>query len=191
MSQDPESAGSAGRERTEPAGGDGTRSSVGRLPPPAFPPDATRRQHEIRDRDAGLGEGLAPYEQVADSDLPEDAFILPDEPIPWLPEVPAGAFIDPDEPIVRQEGEPDRIGPEEAVVTGLGDDAHLDRGELAAAGDPYVLDLVEKVAKLAEALRRRGEAGLRTERGMSPFEATLRAYCVGYLAGRRAEDDPA
>jgi hypothetical protein len=24
---------------------------------------------------------------------------------------------------------------------------------------------------------------------MSRFEATLRAYCVGYLAGRRAEDE--
>lgn len=25
---------------------------------------------------------------------------------------------------------------------------------------------------------------------MTRFEATLRAYCVGYLAGRRAEDPP-
>jgi hypothetical protein len=41
---------------------------------------------------------------------------------------------------------------------------------------------------LAESLNRKGEAGLRANLEMSRFEATLRSYCVGYLAGRRAED---
>jgi hypothetical protein len=51
------------------------------------------------------------------------------------------------------------------------------------------MEVVEAVRKLAEALGRKGEAGLRTTPSMSRFEATLRAYCVGYLAGRRAEDE--
>jgi len=65
----------------------------------------------------------------------------------------------------------------------------MDPEELVAAGDPYVMDLVQKVGKLAEALRTRGEAGLRTAPEMDRFESTLRGYCVGYLAGRRAEDE--
>jgi hypothetical protein len=47
---------------------------------------------------------------------------------------------------------------------------------------------MEAVSKLAESLNRKGEAGLRANLEMSRFEATLRSYCVGYLAGRRAED---
>jgi hypothetical protein len=45
------------------------------------------------------------------------------------------------------------------------------------------------VGKLAEALRRKGEAGLQTLPGMTSFEGTLRAYCVGYLRGLHAKDD--
>jgi hypothetical protein len=53
------------------------------------------------------------------------------------------------------------------------------------------MEVSEAVAKLAEALRRRGESGLRATPEMTRFEATLRSYCVGYLAGRRAEEPPA
>ena len=52
------------------------------------------------------------------------------------------------------------------------------------------MELTEAVGKLAQALRHRGEAGLRTTPDMGRFDATLRAYCIGYLAGRRAEAEP-
>jgi predicted component of type VI protein secretion system len=65
----------------------------------------------------------------------------------------------------------------------------VDPSELRAAGDPWVLDLTQRMERLAQALRQRGEAGLRTDPEMDRFDATLRAYCVGYLAGRRAGED--
>ncbi|MDZ7779714.1 MAG: hypothetical protein U5R14_07215 [Gemmatimonadota bacterium] len=77
---------------------------------------------------------------------------------------------------------------EKGTVTGIGDDPHLQAEELASGGDPYVIELSNAVSKLAEALRHRGEAGLKATPDMTRFEATLRAYCVGYLAGRRAEE---
>jgi hypothetical protein len=78
---------------------------------------------------------------------------------------------------------------EEGVVTGMGFDAHMEPEELVTGGDPHVMEVVEAVRKLSDALKRKGEAGLRAAPGMRRFEATLRAYCVGYIAGRRAEDE--
>jgi len=78
---------------------------------------------------------------------------------------------------------------EEGVVTGMGSDPHMDPTELVTGGDPHVIELIGAVGRLAEALKRKGEAGLRTSPRMTRFEATLRSYCVGYLAGRRAEDE--
>ncbi len=127
--------------------------------------------------------------------VPESAFISPDEPIRRPTAVgDDDAFISPDEPIRRRAplapplaGE--EVDPDEVVVTGIGDDAHLDADELALGFDPYVLEVVEKVGALAEALKRRGEAGLKATPEMTRFEATLRSYIVGYLAGRRAADE--
>ncbi len=170
--------------------GDASRPS---LPPPAFPPGMRRRQ--VRQP------AHAPAKK-------ESAFISPDDPLPSRDDTLAGAIISPDEPLVREDRgafispddpfpdrgiptAPDGDDDAEGVVTGMGDDAHLDPEELAAGGDPYVLDLMNKVSTLAEALKRRGEAGLRSTPNMDRFEATLRAYCVGYLAGRRAEEDDA
>jgi hypothetical protein len=99
------------------------------------------------------------------------------------------ALIEPDEPLPTRYPLPDGEGQaEEGIATGIGDDAHLDPSAWAAETDPYLGDLTAAVSKLAEALKRRGEAGLHAAPSMSRFEATLRAYCVGYLAGRRAED---
>ena len=78
--------------------------------------------------------------------------------------------------------------PEEGEVVGMDFDAHLSRQEIVARGDPHVMALIESVSKLAEALRHQGEAGLHATPEMSRFEATLRADCVGYLAGRRANE---
>ena len=69
-------------------------------------------------------------------------------------------------------------------------DDHMDAEDLVSGGDPYVMDLVQKVGMLAGALRSQGAAGLRSAPGMDKFELTLRGYRVGYFAGRRVEDDP-
>jgi hypothetical protein len=131
----------------------------------------------------------------ATSDDLSSAFILPDDPIPdRAGNVPDDAFSSPDDPIRRRAPrtstlDPHEVDLEEVVVTGIGDDAHMDADELALGFDPHVLDVVDKVGKLAEALKRKGEAGLKATPEMTRFEATLRSYIVGYLAGRRAADE--
>lgn len=159
-----------------------------RLPPPAFPPGSRRASTPRRaveaDNDAGdmAGAFISPDEPLPErsSLMADAAFISPDEPIPHRPPRSAPVAVD------DEEGDDD-FG--EGVVTGIGDDAHLDPEELALGFDPYVLEVVGKVNKLAEALKHRGEAGLRATPDMTRFEATLRSYCVGYLSGRRAEDE--
>lgn len=175
--------------------GRGARS----LPPPAFPPGARRvsvpRPEASSDNLAGAL--ILPDDPIPERDgaVPAEAFISPDEPIVRKPAgAPDDAFISPDEPIrQRAPRSPARavepIDLDEVVVTGIGDDAHLEPDELAAGFDPHVLEVVDEVTKLAEALRRKGEAGLRTTPGTTRFGATLRSYCVGYLAGRRAADE--
>ena len=169
-----------------------------RLPPPAFPPGARRHVHRN-----SSSPKPSPSRSVGVGD---DAFISPDDPIPERRDTVAEAFISPDDPIPERGAKP-AFGPgfispdeplplrgqvgeeEEGVVTGIGSDPHMDPEELATGGDPHVLEVVQAVGRLAEALKRRGEAGLRTTMDMNRFDATLRAYCVGYIAGRRAEDD--
>ena len=152
-----------------------------RLPPPAFPP-GKRRIHVRR------------HLEQTDDELGE-AYISPDAPLPARGPGLDAAIISPDDPMPERTASQvvataaGALDAEEGVVTSMGLDAHLDPEELAAAGDPHVMELVAMVGVLAEALKRRGEAGLRSLPGMSRFEATLRAYCVGYLAGRRAEQD--
>ena len=151
-----------------------------RLPPPAFPPGARK---------------AATHRQAGEPHDISTAFISPDEPIPdRAGSVPGDAFISPDAPVPHRRPRTAAAAAEledfgEGVVTGMGDDAHMAPEELALGFDPHVLEVVDKVAKLAEALKQKGEAGLRSTPDMSRFEATLRSYCVGYLAGRRAEDE--
>lgn len=141
--------------------------------------------------------------------IAEDAFIDPDEPIvrkapPSKPEDFEEVLSRVSRAATEEEGETEEEDTlpafesededeMEVVVTGIGDNAHLeDEEELDAAetyGDPHVAALVEKVGKLADALRSKGEAGLRTTSEMGRFEATLRGYCVGYLAGKREAED--
>lgn len=207
--------------RTVPEQRDGTAEeapNVDRLPPPMFPP-GSRRRHLRR----VVPESSEPPREDEASGIPDDAFILPDEPISrpgggpseeatssaadeWSREEAEGidgAFIHPDTPIVRT-GPPSTpadyedvlrgqgsISPEEVVVTGIGDDPHLEDEELERLehfGDVYVADLSAALDRLADAVRVRGEAGLKSSPDMSPFEVTLRAYCVGYLSGRREEE---
>ena len=186
-------------------------SSGSRLPPPAFPPGSRRRlsnNNSGRVAPPDLGDALiSPDDPIPERDYSvEDALISPDDPMPDRKDpigeaaIPSddssGAFISPNDPIpprnivTAEPGGVPQFETEGGVVTGMGMDHHMDAEELATGGDPYVMDLVQKVGKLAEALRAKGEAGLRSSPGMDQFETTLRGYCVGYLAGRRAKNDP-
>ncbi len=169
----------------QPAPGPSSDGRGGRhLPPPAFPPGA--RQVTVQ-------------QAAGTSDDFSAALIQPDDPIPdRMGSGPDnafshGAFISPDEPIRRRaphtSAVAEALDADEAVVTGIGDDAHMGAEEIALGFDPHVLEVVDKVGKLAEALKRRGEAGLRATPEMSRFEATIRSYCVGYIAGRRASEE--
>ena len=164
-------------------------SKDSRLPPPAFPPGS--RKHRSRnstgpvtaEKGSRSGEGeafISPDEPLPDRVDPfSDALISPDEPLPERREEMSDAFIDAHAAAVG-EGE----------VVGMNMDPHLEPEESVSGGDPHVIELMEAVAKLAQAVRQKGEAGLRATPEMTRFESTLRAYCVGYLAGRRAEEPP-
>lgn len=138
------------------------QSKERRLPPPAFPPGGRERIRGSIGPERGKVRG--PEARAADGG--GLAFISPEEPLPLQSEVEGG------------------------VVTGLGEAARYAPQQISAAGDPHLHELTLAIEKLAEALKRRGEAGLHAAPGMSRFEATLRAYCVGYLAGRRADRAP-
>jgi len=171
-----------------------------RLPPPAFPPGSRRHVHR---NNSASHTARSPVRTGVD----DDAFISPDDPLPERRDPVAEAFISPDDPLPERtaaaaleaaffrpggsfgDTDDDPGEHEEGVVTGMGSDPHMDPEELSSGGDPHVIEVAKAVGKLAEALKRRGEAGLRTTMDMSRFEATLRAYCVGYIAGRRAEED--
>jgi len=189
---------SAPRSREERDGQREAPPGLDRLPPPMFPPGARHVHARRSSAPAGV--------EREHGGIPEDAFISPDDPIVREGDAEAGfgedAFIDPDAPIVRTS--PPRPPAdyedvlrstgallEEGVVTGIGDDAHLEEEDIRALegfDDPDVEELSRALDRLADAVRGKGEGGLRTSADMSRFEATLRAYCVGYLAGRRGGD---
>lgn len=55
----------------------------------------------------------------------------------------------------------------------------------SAPVDPHVEAVMALVRRLADDLEAHGETALAADAEVSPFEATLRAYCVGYLEGLR------
>lgn len=163
-----------------------------RLPPPAFPPG--KRRHSYRNSQGTHSD---------DTRSSSDGYISPDDPLPPRADPIRSAFISPDDPFPERtldlaEGahaltpmDSEEEEDEEGQVVGMDLSPHLDQAEGVPRGDPHIMEVVEAVSKLAEALRRRGESGLRSTPAMSRFEATLRAYCVGYIAGRRAEEPAA
>lgn len=164
-----------------------------RLPPPAFPPGY--RRHVSRGSTGSNGRATRPVSAF------EGALILPEDPMPGDVDPMRAAFISPDDPIPARKTEladassdaqaaAGRHEPEEGEVVGMDLEPHLALDEVVARGDPHVMELMRAVAKLAESVGKKGEAGLRVRPGMTRFEATLRAYCVGYLAGRRGDDPP-
>jgi hypothetical protein len=149
------------------------------LPPPVFPPgsarDAGTPTHDARD----------PTEEEGEGAIPEDAIHDPDDPVLRVepPTVP------PDfEAVMSGVGSLERrMG--EVSVTGMGNDPHLRPDpSLEPCVDEHVAELSAALERLRRGLASRGEAALKVDPDMSRFDATLRAYCVGYLAGRRAED---
>jgi len=171
-----------------------------RLPPPAFPPGTRRQAHRNSTgprkpsaEASGHDELISPDDPLPPRDKLADAFISPDEPLPPRRAQSATGLVAPDEKLPVLDPETDMafvdVDDDEGVVTGIGFDPHLDPSELVAGGDPHVMEVSEAVRKLARALEQRGEVGLRATPGMGRFDATLRAYCVGYIAGRRAEDE--
>lgn len=163
------------------------KSNERRLPPPAFPPGS--RKHRARNSSG------PPTGTVEKGD---DAFISPDEPLPDRLDPFGEALISPDDPLPDRRGEmSDAFEDAHAAAVGEGEvmgmdmDPRRDPEETHSGGDPHVMELENAVAKLAQAVRQKGEAGLRATPEMTRFESTLRAYCVGYLAGRRVEDPPA
>lgn len=140
------------------------RKAGRRLPPPAFPPGG-----------GGARRGMT--REARPGDLSDGMISPPSDPRPLR---------------ASQEGDeelPARIDPRDVRVTGMGDEERLERTKVPLAEDPPVLEVVEMVGRLARALRHQGKAALQVTPEMSPFEATLRAYCVGYIAGRRGEEE--
>jgi len=143
-----------------------------------------------------------PDEGEGDGKIPADAIFSPDDKVVRVNAiVPEDAFFSPDQPVVRQ-APPTKPEDFEAVmkglaadddndvvVTGMGLDSHMRGGGEKAIEDPHVERLYVSLRALTKGVRERGEAGLRTSPEMSRFEATLRGYCVGYLAGLRESPD--
>lgn len=145
--------------------GSGDGPGRDRLPPPAFP--------------RGKGAGRPVERELG------DALISPDEPVirDGAPSVPE------DFEEVMSRIRPEDLLTGDVVVTGMGDDPHLELGpHVERWGDLHLARLIAAVEHLGTELRERGEAGLKSRAGMSRFEVTLRAYCVGYLNGLRAHD---
>ena len=155
-----------------------TTSWIGSHHPPSRPGARAKNVRKNHRPAANQGDNEADV-------FPDDAFISPDDPIVRDSRFDSDAFISPDEPLPPRGAE--EIDPDDVVVTGIGDDAHLEQEKLptAAQGDPAIVYLTQRVGRLADGLRGKGEAALRTTADMSRFEATLRAYCVGYLAAQR------
>lgn len=189
------------RSDMDRSGIDGTGPSEdgmeNRLPPPAFPPGSRRIETSLGPVkvETGRVEGalISPDEPLPErAPTTDEAFFGSGAPVHEIAELADDdAFISPDEPMPKRKAgrgvDLSSVDPGEVVVTGMGHDAHLEPQELALGGDPHVIEISEVVSKLAADIRQKGEAGLRSTLDMGRFEATLRAYCVGYLAGRRTE----
>ncbi|RMH20393.1 MAG: hypothetical protein D6701_03840 [Gemmatimonadetes bacterium] len=117
-----------------------------------------------------------PPPETDEDELPDDAFISPDEPI-VRGSVPDDAFISPDEPIVREER------PTVGVVVGMDGRTH----HLHLDAIPHLEP--EQIARILEdtghAIREHGiREGLQVGPDAPHFEATLKAYLAGYFSTR-------
>jgi hypothetical protein len=111
-----------------------------------------------------------------DVEIPDDAFISPDEPIvrKERPPVPDEAFISPDEPIVRK-------APTAGVVVGMdGSTQHLKKLSGIHLEPDQVAQILEETA---HHIREEGVmAGLKAMPDSPQFEVLLKAYLAGYFS---------
>jgi len=114
-----------------------------------------------------------------DIEIPDDAFISPDEPIVRRERqsVPDDAFISPDEPIVRRE-------PSSGVVVGMdGSTQHLRRVSGVHLEPSQVAQILEDTA---HHIREDGvKVGLKVHSDSPRFEVLLKAYLAGYFSTNR------
>jgi hypothetical protein len=125
----------------------------------------------------GMTESDVAASDVADSTIPDDAFISPDEPIVRreTEAVPDDAFISPDDPFERSD-EP-MIG----TVVGMDGSAAHSSSLASIHLDP------EQVSQILEDTARRVRdegvrAGLRANPDAPHFEVMLKAYLAGYFS---------
>ena len=174
---------------------------TGPLPPPAFPPGSERRRTPAEEGSVPEDAFISPDAPIRHGSIPDDAIFSPDDPVVRSgTRMPEDAFFDPDQPVVRA-APPTTPEDFEEVVAGHADDEDgdvvvtgmsMDSSPRTRAGrfdDPHVEMLYARLVGLVKGVKEKGEAGLRTSPDMSRFEATLRGYCVGYLAGLRENPD--
>jgi hypothetical protein len=133
--------------------------------------------------DAEAPDPEAPLEedQEETSEIPDDAFYSPDDPIAQAEgEIPDDAIFSPDDPLTRT---PDGEG----VVTGMNlEDKHkMGRGKGLAWEIRATASLLEQ---LGRELRDQGMAALKVHPEMAPMDAMIRGFVAGYLVGQTDEE---
>lgn len=148
-----------------------------RLPPPAFPPGSRRSSASTRSLRI---EGEESEGDDDPSDIPEDAFISPDDPIRKRGRgIPDDAFISPDDPLVP------RARDREGRIVEVEDETEAPATTRPRRGTPTIHELPYLLDQLAERLHESGERALDVHPDMGHFQAALRAFLKGYLEGGR------
>ena len=107
--------------------------------------------------------------QVADdTEIPEEAFISPDEPL--VRDSFRDALISPDEPMEDEGG----------VVVGMDGSAQHEAMGFGVHLEPEQMAVV--LEDVAAGLREHGTGGLRSTPGTPHFETLLKAYIAGYYS---------
>lgn len=173
--------GDAGERRPSGPSRNGPGPEMDRLPPPAFPP-GSRRASAPRKRVDVAGAEESPDDAGEGEELPDDAFISPDEPIRKEARgIPDDAFISPDDPFTPKA----TAGSDEGQVTSMGEQistrtptAAKRRSEAPSIHElPYLLD------RVAEQINDTGREALNVHGEMGHFEAALKSFLRGYLQG--------
>ncbi len=121
--------------------------------------------------DSPSEDGREPTERI---DIPDDAFISPDDPL--VRDSFRDALISPDDPIPAHEDEG-------GVVVGMDGSSDHGTGDMNGVQlDPAQIAVV--LDDMAAGLREHGMQALQATPGTPRFETVLKAYLAGYLSGR-------
>ena len=117
------------------------------------------------------GAGPEMIEAAEDADIPEEAFISPDEPI--VRDNFRDALISPDEPIKPSDAD--------GVVVGMDGSSEHEAGRFSGVHlEPEQMAAV--LEDVAAGLKEHGTSGLRPTPGTPHFESVLKAYIAGYYS---------